>query len=493
MVTSKIIQLIKKLNSSEHARFREFLCSPFFNKKSKLVELYDNLLKYSPDFRIKKDESKEIYQNLYNGSKFNAQVYKNLSSELYSLAKLFIAASQLKESTHEQNMSILTKLEMCGADELYKTELKAAKKKLNESKFYDLQYLHNLEILMLERTFCYNRSEHKKILELTMEESNELLKFYLVHSFRHRFDYETAGLSFNVQFEENAAMRHIGKLLEQGFIQDTIDHMNSLKTRDREIIALFYYILMSFKHPDNSHYFNRAKELVFNNIDKFNKATAFEISGALYSLFTYKLRLSGTIEDYRSTFDIINFRLNKKIYKENDDSFINAISFRAIFMTASRLNEHNWVKKFLKKYINEVTPEHRENLNLLLQAFIKFYDKKFNESLKLLSGIKYDIHIYKLDVRKLQLMNYYEQDETEPALSLISSFKEFLSSNREVTADEKVKHLNMLNIVSKLLKLKDNYDEAVVSKLEKKVSDDPQLLFKWWINEKIEEIKKGNR
>jgi hypothetical protein len=492
MVTSKIVQLLRRLNKNELAKFREFLCSPYFNKKSKLTEFYDSLLKYSPEFELNKEHTITIYRKLYQGSKFNAQVYKNLSSELYSLARQFTAVNLYKESELRQSLDLLRKLELYGADELYKTEIKPIRKKLNESKFYDFLFLHKFELFVIERSFLYNRSRHKKAMDMSIEESDELLKFYLTHAFRERFDYESTGLSFNVKYEENPAMAHIGELLHKGIVQDTVNKMEVRKTRDREIIALFYYILMSFKYPDNKTYFNKAKDLVFRNINKFDKATAFEVSGALYSLFTFKLRLAGNIEDYRNTFEIINFRLKKKIYKEDESGFINAISFRAIFMTASRLGEFEWLKKFHKKYIGEVTPEHRENLNNLLLSFIKFYDKQFESSLEYSSLVKYDIHLYKLDVRKLQLMNYYELNQLEPALSLVSSFREFLNSNKDLTEDERTKHLNLLMVFQKLLKLREEFSGYESKKLSDELDKYEQLLHKGWIEEKVKELIKEN-
>jgi len=300
-------------------------------------------------------------------------------------------------------------------------------------------------------------------------------------------------LNFNVQREENAAMRHMRKLMEEGVLEDTIDYMFKIKTKNHEIVAMFYYILMSFKHHDNDLFFNKAKELAFSNINKFDSNQRFSVSGALYGLCTFRLRQRGSRNDYQDTFDVINFRLNKKIYKENPESHISAVSFRAMFMTGVYLNKHDWAKKFLKKYIGEVTPEHRENLNNLLTAFIKFYEKKFDESLEYSSLVKYDISLYKLDVRKLQLFNYYELGHMESALSLISSFREFLGSNKNLTADERSKHSGLLNLTARLIKLNNKFSEFELRKLEKDIKETTYLLYRWWLEEKTELLRAGNK
>jgi len=492
MITSKIILLLRRLSKQELLHFRDFLASPYFNNKNKLVQLYDKLVKYAPGFDENKIDRVNIYKHLYPSSRFNAQVYKNLSSELYLLAREYMAVSNYRANEYAQSIDLLEKLESYGADELYKTELKNLREKLNKSKYNDIHFLHRFKLALIERSFLFHRSKQAILTASGHEESNELLKYYFIHAFRQRFDFESMGLNFNVKESENPAMEHIRKQLEQGLVQETINHLQVSKSKDHEIVALFYYILMSFKYPDNNFYFNNAKELVFKNINKFDKPVRFEISDALYGLFSFRMMIDGSIENYKDTFDIINFRLKRKIYKENI-SYFDAISFRAVFLTGVRLKEYDWLKRFLKKYIHEVTPEHKENLHTLLSGFIKFFEKRFEDSLRCLNKVKYDINLYKLDVRKLQLMNYYELNHIESALSLIASFKEFLNSNKKLTEDERVKNLKMVSVYSKLIKIKDEYNEYELMRLESEINNNPNMPFSDWFMQKAEQIKNENK
>jgi hypothetical protein len=493
MVTSKIIQILRKLNRNDLLRFRDFLASPYFNHKNKLVQFYDKLVKYAPEFDEGKIDKESIYKHLYPESRFNAQVYKNLSSELYSLAREFISVSFYRTNEYEQGINLLEKLESYGADELYKSELKNLRKKLNKNKYNDIHFFHKFKIALIERNFLYHRSKRAILYKSGYEESNELMKYYFVHAFRQRFDFESLELNFNIMDKENSAMIHIRKQLETGLVQDTINHMKAAKSRDYEVVSIFYYILMSFKYPDNDFYFNSAKELVFKNINKFDKSAQFEVSDAIYGLFSFRMMHNPSLENYRDTFDIINFRLKRKIYKENGKSYFDAISFRAIFLTGVRLGEYGWLKRFLKKYIRDVKPEDRENLFNLLTSFNKFFEKKYDESLKSLNKVKYDINLYKLDVRKLQLLNYYELSHIESAISLIASFKEFLNTNKDITKDEKTKNLKLVSTFSRLVKLKNEYNEFNIIKLENDIKKDAEVLYRNWFLEKIKELKSENK
>jgi hypothetical protein len=193
--------------------------------------------------------------------------------------------------------------------------------------------------------------------------------------------------------------------------------------------------------------------------------------------------------DYRNAFDIIKFQLKRKIYKELPESYITATEFRGVFMIGLRLKEFKWLKRFMVKYINEVTPENRENLMFLLKGIIKFYEKKFEESLDILNSVKFSQFIYKLDVRKLQLFIYYELKHFESALSLISSFKEFLNNNKNVSELTKKNNLKIINFTSKLIKLNNEFNEHELLQLEKEIANTPNVLYRRWFEEKIEMLK----
>ena len=115
MVTSKIILLLRKLNKKELTGFREFLCSPYFNNKSKLVQFFDKLIKHAPEFDEKKIKKAEIYESLYPESKYNVQVYKNLSSELYLKAREFLAIERYRSNDLNLRVTMtVLKLEFFG-------------------------------------------------------------------------------------------------------------------------------------------------------------------------------------------------------------------------------------------------------------------------------------------------------------------------------------------------------------------------------------------
>jgi hypothetical protein len=490
MVTSKIILLLRRFSKKDLSAFRDFLSSPYFNKKEKLLKFYDELFKYRPHFEEEKIDRAKIYRRLYPKSIFNAQVYKNLSSEIYTLAKEFLSIQNINSNQIEKNMFMLKNLERMEANELYKIELRSFRNKLNQARINDLTFYNRFDLATLEKIFHYNRSNFKKGNELNSEESDELLKFYLVNIFRQRFDNEASRLNFNIRYKENAAMHHVQSLMDNGILEDTLENLQKNEVKNHEIVAMFYNIVMSIININDDRYFEKAKILMYRNLGKFENNIQFIIPSSLLTVCTFKINLRGNPDDYRNAFEIINFQLRRKIYRESSESYITTTEFRSMFMIGMYLKEFSWLKRFIRKYIGEVSPDQRENLRNLLTGIIKFHEKDFEKSLDLINLVKLDQFIYKLDVRKLQLFLFYELDYIESAISLINSFKEFLHSNKNVSNETRRNNLNVLSMTSKLIKLRDDFDEHELSKLETELSESKFVLYRAWFEEKIAELKK---
>ncbi len=493
MVTSKIVLLLRKFSKRDAVRFREYVRSSYFNSKKKLIQFYDELSRHAPDFDEKRINKKAIYSKLYPASLFNPQVYKNLSSELYSLARDFVALQYFSRQSITIDLSLLKGLEQMEADELYKTELKTIKNKLSKLRFHDFLSFYKFDLAVIEKSFFYNRGNFRKGNDVGTTESDELLKFYLINLFRQRFDFEISRLNLNIQYGENAAMHHMQSIMEKGTLEETVRFMCENKTKNHEIIAMFYYILMSLINILDDDCFNKAKELAFTSMRKFDRPMRFIITSSLLTVCTFKINRRGSKQDYKNAFEIINFQLKRKIYRETPESHITATEFRSYFMIGLNLKEYEWLKSFLRKYISEVAPLQSQSLENLLKGMLMFHEKEYDKALQFLNNVSFDLFIYKLDVKKLQLLIYYDQGHIENALSSISAYREFLSTNRFVTEETKKNNLNLLHHVSKLIKLKAAFDETDLRVLESELQQAPYMLYKSWFEEKIEDLKTENK
>src|SRR5579862_3628088 len=95
MHQTKLVQLLKAFSNSEVKAFGYFLQSPLFNKNELFIEFYRLLASAHPKMDSRKLEKEKIHAKLYGSRPYNDKTMRDLTSELFKLAKTFIAQNEL--------------------------------------------------------------------------------------------------------------------------------------------------------------------------------------------------------------------------------------------------------------------------------------------------------------------------------------------------------------------------------------------------------------
>jgi len=93
-------QLIAQFTTSERREFREFLASPFFNKRADVQLLYKKI-----EWHLNKGRSVDkqtLYKDTFNQTEYNDQQFRLVNSYLYRLATNYIAHRKLQEDKHQK-------------------------------------------------------------------------------------------------------------------------------------------------------------------------------------------------------------------------------------------------------------------------------------------------------------------------------------------------------------------------------------------------------
>ena len=98
MINSKLVSLLKTLSPTEMKELKDYINSPFFNKNRKVVALFDHIRKFYPDFSNNSLTDQSISAVIFPGMKHDYFKIRNLTSDLFSLAKDFLAHLYYKEA-----------------------------------------------------------------------------------------------------------------------------------------------------------------------------------------------------------------------------------------------------------------------------------------------------------------------------------------------------------------------------------------------------------
>ena len=194
----------------------------------------------------------------------------------------------------------------------------------------------------------------------------------------------------------------------------------------------------------------------------------------------------------REQFEIHKRSVELGLYKNSENDIMDIVKFRNIALSAFSLNETDWFETFVNDFINELKPEYRENMRYFSWAYIHFGRKEFGKSLENLIMVHNDFFYFKMDAKRLLLLNYYELGYFEQANSLIKSIKEYIANTKDLSDKLRDRERIFIKTVNELLNLKESGNKKDIGILETEISKDIKLTFKKWLLEKVGELK-GDR
>jgi len=252
------------------------------------------------------------------------------------------------------------------------------------------------------------------------------------------------------------------------------------------LIQLYYKILILLLN-DNEQQFNELKDLLNNHSDEITSFVKYNTYTILDNFCQSRI-FSGEVSFVRKKFELFREQLyNKSVYGANN--YFDNILFQNIVKTSVTLKENDWCEKFMEQYKDELSPYYKNNTYNYCKAFFHYSKKEFGEALNLLSVVQNVDFAFKQEIKSLMIMIYYDMDDTEPFLSVIDSFRHYLSNNKESSLRYKTIYLNFLDYSFKLFKLKEKFNAFDVSKLRKEIINKKDIGKKSWLLAKLDELE----
>ncbi len=484
MNKSKSLELLRTFSTDELKRFGEFLKSPYFNTSIRVVKLFEAMKKHYPEFDSASLEKKRLYSKVLPGKSYNDQIIKNLNTELFRLEKEFLAIDNFVNSPHERSIGLLTQLTTREIDQLFAKEADLAEAKIRE----DINYTDKLNYHLFqieEERFKNNIFNNKQQLATvnSVRSGEYLITFFLKNLLRMSINNHVNRFSLNISSDVELG----DKLISLTDLEKFLNYMESHKTEGALNIRLMYYALISNLEPGNDTAYRNFKDLLYGNVSKLSRAEANLLFTPLEAVIAQKIN-SGRTEFYKDLFETYDFELKNNIYSSNESTPLTAMKFRNIYLSAVRAEKFQWAENFINNYRNKLQKEDRQSVTELALAHINFEKGDFDKTLLHLHKVKTGQIFYKVDVKILNLMAYYELSHFESAVSLIESFRRLLNSNPSLTEQYREKNINFINSLNALIKIKLDNDKVGAEKLSGKITSTETIAHKKWLLKKISEV-----
>lgn len=479
MNNSSLIKLLQAFSKKEISELKEFLASPFFNKRQSVIKLFNIISKYHPEFKSEVISKEKIFEKLFPGKKYNDNLYRVLTHHLTELTKEYLSCSRFRKNTPEVLFHLSKEL-------LDKKQFKLLEKNMEKS-FSDLEkadmeaheyyfFKFRFEFEKMNYFFTASSGVFEKVIDKTNQETvfKELTNFYLIKSMVMYLNTLTLRLMYNKDLSVEAFQKIISAIAIEDY-------------DDIPVIKLYYNLIkMITDNEDESHFF-KVREIMSLSKKKINR---FDIIGAYVTLNNYctKKIHEGKTKFEKHKFEIYKEELIEKTYLMSD-GYMSPTFYRNVVSSALSLKEYEWVLDFINKYKEQLHKEYRENYYSFCMAYYEFSLKNFESALEYNARIVYDELYLKLNSKTLQLQLLYELGKEETFLSALESFRHFISNNKLIPDVRKIFYYNFHKSISRLFKIKNKNDMSETSSLKSETAGTQNISNKEWLLSKIDEIK----
>ncbi len=469
MKVNQLSFILQTLSKSEFSQFGNFIKSPYFNNRSEVIRFYESIKKYYPDFNFSVKVRESVFQEVYPGKKFSDVLMRKLFSLTANYLIEFIAVNSFRENKLEFNVKVIDKLRERQIPHLFEKR-SGQLSRLLESSIHDISYYESkLKYTSILNGYLLNTDE-KSMLGKMQNELDDVLNYFLTVILLQYIRMSEWSKSMNVKFEMK-------------FYDEVIKYFSSQSGGEVTLPYLYFNMYMLLNTEDDKYYRdlkNGRNKFAgrLSGLDEYNIAI-------VSNQYCFKKVMKGYTEYRQHQFEITKNILEKNLIPAG---YIEPYFFTNIVRNAVSIKELYWAEKFILDYKERLNPEIAAEIIDYSLAMTEFGKCNFEKSLEYLSKINIDISNIKLDIKNLQILNYFELNYKLELESLIDSYKHFLQRDKSLTPQSKNVSSLLIYFVSELIKIGRVRKKKDLNVLKKEIENTPYFGFKEWLLNKADDI-----
>lgn len=488
MNDNKLLKLLKSFSLSEFNEFEKFVNSPFFSSGRDLSDFFKCLKPYYPEFDHKNFSEEKIFLKLFPGKKFipktSVNVIHKFSSELHKLGKEYLIQIELRNDGSRKFFYLLNKLREKELYSEFEREYKnseSASDNIYKGGVND--FLNGYFIMQSYFEYCLVIGDVGKTFDSILSLTELSAAVFLIDGYRNK-DSNKCAQSFNIQTRYNLTDNLISHLNSE----DMLAKMKQNNDKYYPYVAVSHAIHMLASDPYQMKYYFNLKHLVYKYKDLYGNSE-------LYFLFSTLINFC-IRNAYGKDHDLLvkeEFQLYKKVfelgvYKHIESDKIPSNHFRNILICALDNFDIEWSENFVNQYLKDIQTEFQENMKFYSMAHIYFAKGEFKIALENIIKVKYDMFIFKMDVKILMFKIYFEMDLIDQAYSILDTFKHYIANSKDLSEKMKILGINFAKYAAKLLNTKNPDQDTDPELLKENISVEEYLSAKTWFLKKISNI-----
>lgn len=497
MHENNIFTILRGFSSKELKRLELFLNSPYHNKSEKIVKLFNEIKKYHPKYTSDDLTNEYLSRRINPGLKYNDATMRSLLSVLFVCIEEFICLEEINKTYPEKEIFLLRSFVQKRHDFNFNKHLEKLERHL-ENEGVDSDFLYIKSLIEMNK-FNFNLSNYRQKTSLSIENNNQILISYviciinyfvaeLINSYIKTIIIET---KFNSDFDSNIPLKII-KSINLNEILETL----KITDKNNFILEIYLNLFYAFQNPYDASHYSKYKALVLKNSKYLSPdEISFHFSMLIdWCMLNNSLPKSNFNSD-NELFRVYKIFLKNKYFIDKKSKYIDEDLYRNILLIALRLKKYNWILNFIESYSKYLHPDKKNNL--VNMSYAEYYyqagsSKKsvkiLNKAFNYLTKLQEESFIIKYSIKSLYIKLYYDLKYFDKIIFQIVNYRKFLKRNELVTEIRKKKTDVFLNIIEKLVYIREGNPQFDISDLQAEVAINKDIDHRDWLLKKIEEI-----
>ncbi|MFK7907999.1 MAG: hypothetical protein AB8B69_22910 [Chitinophagales bacterium] len=489
MSNFKLFDILSVFSDTQMSQFGKFVRSPYFNQNQTLIDLFEYLKSFHPNYDSKLLSPEKLWSYLYPNRLFDDAEIRRLRSSLLKKMEHFIGISKIEEQ------KVLLQKEVLGfyTDSLLKkhakTALDNAQKSVDNFPHRNHHYYYSQYLINYEATSYLNLEDYRsKKFQLLVDEYFSAT----AHNMDIAFVLRKLELTCVI-----ASHRHIFGLsgIDDSIFDDILNLVN-YKQAFLEIpsIAIYYYALLMFIDINKEISYQKFRQVFDKNIEKISSSEAIMLYNLAKNYCILKSN-GGSPEYYEELLGLYNMGLESGLLYEKN--YLKSGDFKNIVTLGTRLGKFEWVEQFIQSNQDKLEEGTDADVFRYCTAYLHFCQNDYDKAKVVLRESTFKDVFFKVDVRKLLLKIAYEEDEVMVRDDLINALRRFINSKKGLISAHHIEaNRNFLNILSDFCKIEEKViikaksPLTVIKDILKKINAAKMLSEKTWLLEQIEFQKK---
>ncbi len=438
MKNTRLVQVLKKMEPRELARFGHFVQCGYFTRHRKSQRLAEVLLKAAPGFLPDSLKKETVFALVFHENEpFDDLKFNNLTSDLLALLLDFLAQNRFEE--HPTARLFWQMDALLGAEELatfgtidrrFSIQKKA---RLDRSADFWRDEAGHFE--RLDRAFI--QSGKRAFDENLQLENDALDRAFALDKLRLACGMISRGQVVNGSYEPHFLPEVKNWLARR---EDWLD----------DPVFQIYAAALAMLERLQAVDYQRFVGLLAEHEAKLATSEAFALWH--YSLnFCIRQINAGHSDWYTEALRLYRALLERGALFKN--GHLSPWAYKNIVTAGLRTRDFEWTACFIDEFREKLPPEERGNAHAYSRAALAFEKKEFASALAALQTVEFTDMGYALGAKIIQLKSWFHKGEEEALFSLIETTKKWLRRQKKMPEYGRRANLNFLKTLRPLFLL----------------------------------------